>query len=366
MGSLYKNIVYCKKCIMPDMYTEIDIDKNNGICNFCAAHSDRAVLGEQALAILANSLKRNSEYDCIVPISGGKDSVFILYYAVKKMNLRAIAVNYDSGMQSDLAIENMKNACSILKVPLIFKKADKVLQMKRLKAMLKLSERLGSFVLGCGGCVPVLQAATINFANDNNIPIVLDGGSSMEHAPSLKDKKKDNVLKSCLKRLKNKIDPIKRYKLYELDVVKYFYLFKYRKYNNKLNKLMGVASAKKPPLGYVDPFVSKNTTVIRFSNYLMLPEAEIVRIIKQELGWKSPVGTDKRFDCLLHCLSDFDHLSKYGITSNGVVYSNMIRQGLMNREDALSKETYAKNNLSDECAVLTGRLRLHDYKMPSL
>ncbi|MFA4991908.1 MAG: hypothetical protein WC569_04925 [Candidatus Omnitrophota bacterium] len=315
---------------------------------------------------LVNSLKRGGEYDCVVPISGGKDSVFILRYAVKELGLRAVAVNYNSGMQSDLAIENMKNACDILHVPLIFKKADEKLQTRRLEAMLRLSERLGSFVLGCGGCVPVLQSATISFANENNIPIVLDGGSSLEHVPSLKDKGQGSIFKAFAERFKNGMKPLFRYKLYDLDVIKYAYLFRYRKYDKRLKRAMGVFKTARPPLGYVDPFISGRAAIIRFSNYIMMPEAEMVRIIKQELKWKNPEGTDKRFDCLLHCLFDFDHLSRYGITSNGVVYSNMIRQGLMDREDALRKETRAKENIFKECGALCERLGLREYKMPSL
>ncbi|MBU1147836.1 MAG: hypothetical protein KKD11_05725 [Candidatus Omnitrophica bacterium] len=360
-----KETIYCKRCILPDRYPEVNIDEQ-GICNFCLAHSDRAVLEEGALAGLVNSLKKGSRYDCVVPISGGKDSSFILYYAVKKLNLKAVAVNYDSGMQSDLAIENMKNTCRILNVPLVFKKADRRLQMKRLEIMLKLSERLGSFVLGCGGCVPVLQAVTIGFANDNDVPIILDGGSSLEHVPVLRNKIKKSKLKSIVKKLRNRVEPILRYRLYDLDFVKYRYLFKYRNCNKQLNEHMGVSKTVRPPLGYAGPFASKNTTIIRFSNYIMLPEEEIVRVIKEELDWKNPTGTDKRFDCLLHCLSDFDHLMKYGITSNGMVYSNIIRQGLMSREEALYKESYAKDNVSRDCALLAKKLKLDNYKIPPL
>lgn len=49
-------------------------------------------------------------YTFVIPISGGKDSTFVLYYAVKTLGLRAIAVNYDSGLQSDLAEKNTGSA----------------------------------------------------------------------------------------------------------------------------------------------------------------------------------------------------------------------------------------------------------------
>ena len=55
----------------------------------------------------ALSLKEDGPYDCVVPLSGGKDSVYVLYYTVKKLGLRAIAVSYDNGFVHEVAIRNM-------------------------------------------------------------------------------------------------------------------------------------------------------------------------------------------------------------------------------------------------------------------
>jgi len=341
---------------MPESYAGISFNEE-GVCNFCLTHRSHRCIGEDALKEMIHSLNRSGDYDCVVPLSGGKDSIFILYYAVKRLGLNAIAVNYDSLMQSDLAMENMRKACGILKVPLIIKRANSAIQRKRLKAMLRVSERVGAFVLGCGGCVPVLQAITIGYAHRNNIPLVLDGGSSIEHTPGSKNVKR---------KLNSKIESFMRYRFYNLDFLKYTSFLRYRYYNNLLNKEMEVSSVNRPPFGYVNPFDSGKTKVVRFSNYIRWPETEIINLISKELGWKNPEGKDKRFDCFLHCLSDFDSLSKYGITSNGIIYSNMIREGLMKREEAVLKEDYAKRKLTGECFELARKIGFKQYKIPKL
>ena len=74
----------CKHCILPKEYPDIHFNED-GVCNYCQNYKQTNSLGEKALKEILNSKRnQNSPYDCVVPISGGKDSVFILYYAVKK------------------------------------------------------------------------------------------------------------------------------------------------------------------------------------------------------------------------------------------------------------------------------------------
>ena len=131
----------CTKCILPETFPKIEFNKH-GICNFCLSHETLHAHGEAKLKKVLQA-KKGKMYDCVVPISGGKDSIFVLNYAVKKLNLRVIAVNYDSGYQDSLSIENMKNACNILEVPLVVKKAKYNAQM--IKSSIRLSEIAGMF-----------------------------------------------------------------------------------------------------------------------------------------------------------------------------------------------------------------------------
>ena len=53
-------------------------------------------------------------YDCMVPVSGGKDSMYVLYVCSKIYNMKVLAFNYDNGFQSPGAVKNMEKAVAIL------------------------------------------------------------------------------------------------------------------------------------------------------------------------------------------------------------------------------------------------------------
>jgi len=58
-----------------------------------------------------------NRYDCIVGVSGGTDSSYLLHLA-KENGLRPLAVNLDNGWNSDIAVKNIKKMCSALNVDL--------------------------------------------------------------------------------------------------------------------------------------------------------------------------------------------------------------------------------------------------------
>ena len=66
----------------------------------------------------------NSKYDCVVGVSGGRDSTFLLYYIKKILKLRPLAVHYDNGFDSDTSVSNILNICQILNVDLETNVAD--------------------------------------------------------------------------------------------------------------------------------------------------------------------------------------------------------------------------------------------------
>jgi hypothetical protein len=74
----------------------------NGICPVCLDYVPVAIQGEAALmAELTYLPGTRRDYDCVVPISGGLDSVYTAYYLTRQMGLRCLGVHYDHGMGSD-------------------------------------------------------------------------------------------------------------------------------------------------------------------------------------------------------------------------------------------------------------------------
>jgi N-acetyl sugar amidotransferase len=60
---------------------------------------------------------KNKPYDCIIGVSGGTDSCYLLYLA-KQLGLRPLAVNLDNGWSSDIAVKNIKKVTSKLNIDL--------------------------------------------------------------------------------------------------------------------------------------------------------------------------------------------------------------------------------------------------------
>lgn len=116
----------CTHCIMDTSEPEIRFD-DRGICNLCAAAIERMrsqllppTERERALAVLVEKIKvegRGKDYDCIIGVSGGVDSTTTAYW-VKKLGLRPLAVHFDNGWDSELAVDNIRNALQTLEIDL--------------------------------------------------------------------------------------------------------------------------------------------------------------------------------------------------------------------------------------------------------
>jgi len=115
----------CSRCVSDTTIPDIQFDER-GICNFCHIHDslDKQFSldgkGKQKLDRIVKKIQRDGQaqnYDCIVGISGGTDSTFCLYMA-KQLGLRPLAVHFDNGWNSEVAVSNIKNAVKKLDVDL--------------------------------------------------------------------------------------------------------------------------------------------------------------------------------------------------------------------------------------------------------
>ena len=139
------NYKRCKRCILDTTVSDIWFDES-GECKYCKIHDELEKahpLGsglKKELDQMIDKIKRVGRkqlYDCIVGVSGGRDSTYTLLVA-KKLGLRPLAVHFDNGWNSDISVRNIKKACVKLNVDLYTVVADweefKDLQISFLKA----------------------------------------------------------------------------------------------------------------------------------------------------------------------------------------------------------------------------------------
>ena len=81
-----KDVKRCTRCILPESLPSVELDKS-GVCNYCRTY-DRLFSNwenvksqrKKEFEHLLQRVKRlNRPYDCLIPLSGGKDSTYTLY-----------------------------------------------------------------------------------------------------------------------------------------------------------------------------------------------------------------------------------------------------------------------------------------------
>ena len=82
----------------------------------------RGKQGLKAWLEIAEKVKkrgRNKRYDCIVGVSGGVDSSYLLYLLKVKYKLKPLAVTLDNGWSSEIAVNNIKLITNALEIDLV-------------------------------------------------------------------------------------------------------------------------------------------------------------------------------------------------------------------------------------------------------
>lgn len=117
----------CTRCIMDSSVPNITFDQS-GVCNYCTEYLEQCAhvlddsngLKEKKLQALVNKVKKagaGKPYDCIIGVSGGVDSSWVLVRAIE-LGLRPLAVHMDNGWNSELAQHNIATLVKKLGVDL--------------------------------------------------------------------------------------------------------------------------------------------------------------------------------------------------------------------------------------------------------
>ncbi len=116
----------CTNCIYDSDIKGISFN-NQGICNYCLEidkirkeFSTGKIQGKKKLDLIIHKVKKEGKkkkYDCIVGVSGGVDSSYLIDFVVKK-GLRPLAVHYDNTWNSSIATDNISRVLKKLKVDL--------------------------------------------------------------------------------------------------------------------------------------------------------------------------------------------------------------------------------------------------------
>ena len=107
---------YCQRCIIPDTRPNIEIN-SGGICNACQAHREKTVIDwseREALfcQVVELAKLRSHGYDCVIPVSGGKDSTWQVVKCLE-YDLNPLAITWKPPARTKIGEENLANLVNL-------------------------------------------------------------------------------------------------------------------------------------------------------------------------------------------------------------------------------------------------------------
>lgn len=323
-----KNIQICKKCILPVTFPGIKFD-DQGICNYCrryepaaAKASDRKGKYRRRLDQLVKEIENKAPvYDAIVAYSGGKDSSYTLKLIKERYNLRLVALTFDNHFVSPVAVENIKKVTDVLGIDHICFRPS----WQFIKELFILTAREDIFPAPsllrassiCTACIGVVKSLVLKTALEMSIPLVAFGWSPGQ-APIQSAVLKTNraLIRQNQSALSNAFPhEIKR------QMVRYLIPdFYYETYKDRF------------------PYNIHPLAIFHYNE-------EHIKNELNELGWRNPCDTDTNSsNCLLNAFANYCHLERHQFHPYVWEMANMVRQGEVNRDQAIEK-IYTEQNL---------------------
>lgn len=323
----------CARCVLPESYPKIDFDEN-GVCRVCREYDakwkgyDFKKSEERLLEIFEKNkrLSKNKKYDCIVPLSGGRDSTYVLYLCVVKYNLRVLGVTFENWFQSEEGRLSIQNAIKKLGVGYVTFRP----RWELIRSLYSLClQKTGEF---CAPCNIGLNSTTWKVAKQEDIHLAIFGISPRTDEDSPKEVTCTRV--SVLRNVIKGEMPLK-----EIDD------FLWERPTTILhrvkNKLLG-----------------RGWPNIDLPAYIEWNIEEIKKILKRELDWQQGDRPDHT-DCIMEPVKDYLRRLKWGFNHLTQKYSALIRDGQMSREEALRRlQTEDTDEEPPALDVLLKRLNL--------
>lgn len=188
---------WCKNCLLPDTRPNIFLN-SHGICNACLNHKNKKEIDWDARSkhlgeIVKQVKKKKAPYDCVIPVSGGKDSTWQTIKCLE-MGLKPLAVTWKPPGRTAIGQENLNNLINLGVDHIDYSISPKV----EAKFMLSTFKEKGSIA------IPMHLALfniPLKIASKFNIPLVVWGeNSALEYGEKDKNDKGFTLNQSWLKK----------------------------------------------------------------------------------------------------------------------------------------------------------------------
>lgn len=320
------NLRRCSKCLLPETFPFIKYNQN-GVCQFCTSHVVKKIKPiSKLLSQIQKTPVTNNIPDCIVALSGGRDSSYCLHYLVKKLGLRPIAYTYDWGMVTDIARKNMARLCGELGVEHIIISADIKVKRKNIKKNILAWLKTPSLCT-----VPLFMAGDKQFFYYANILKKRFGDRKIVFSHN--DLEKTNF-KTGFCGISQSIENKHIYSLSKLDKISLIsrYFLEFLRNPAYLN-----SSLSDTLLAFISYYFIPHDYV-SFFDYVKWDEKVINETLANEYGWETTNDNAStwRIGDGTAAFYNYIYYIGAGFTENDTFRSNQIRENMISRDQALT------------------------------
>ncbi len=279
----------------------------NGVCNYYHEYLQLekdyvkyGEAGEKEVAEIVAYAKANKKgkYDCLIGVSGGVDSTYLLYLAKTKLGLNPLAIHFDNGWNSELAVKNIERVTQKLDIDL----QTYVIDWEEFKDIQRSYFEAGVVDLE----VPTdhaIYGAMYSTAIDNGIKVILSGVNIVSES-----------------------------------IMPHHWSYEKMDYANlmDIHKRFGTVKIKNYPLvdkAFQDKIRKADIKILRLLNYVPYVKKDVEDILINELGWK-PYGGKHYESIFTRFYQGYILPKKFGIDKRRAHLSNLICSGQLTKEEA--------------------------------
>ena len=301
---------FCSRCGMPSNYPGI-VFNEAGVCSMCVTFERHAAQAQayfqppEALQEIARTMRasRRGEYDCIVLLSGGKDSTYMIYQ-VAAMGLKILALTLDNGFISEGALENVRRVVASLGLDHV------VASTPHMNAIFADSLRRHSNV--CHGCFKTIYTLAINEARQRSINYIVTGLSRGQI-------------------FETRLDEMFRHRQFDVEKVERAIIDARRVYH----RIDDAVAHHLDVSAFDDDQVFEQIQFVDFYRYWDVPLDEVYAFLEGSTPWQRPVDTGRSTNCLINEAGIYVHRKERGYHNYALPYSWDVRLGHKTRDAAL-------------------------------
>lgn len=335
----FPHLKYCIRCCMPETEEGIEFD-SWGVCQACQSSEQKMRIDwSQRETELRETLEKykklaGSNYDCICPISGGKDSTFQLHVLTQVYKMKPLAVTFSHNWFTAVGRANLENALEKMNVDHIMFTPNRDLVNRLARAS------LGQIGDSCWHCHAGVGAFPLQVSVKFNIPLIVWGESIAENAG------RASYRSSMI--------------TFDRD---YFTRVSAKKYAEEMVcDLISARDLHPFELPSIEDCERVGVVGIHLGNYIFWDEERQAEFVRETYGWRedSVEGTYKGYksvECRMPGVHDYSKFLKRGFGRTTDHASSDVRAGLLTREEGfeLIKRIDSKRpHALDEYLQVTG------------